>query len=71
MASGGKSKYKHQQLESLMLNILDNALKTEINDEKLLEQAERFVRDMKVIVEFHWINILVELEYIDYIFKKT
>ena len=39
MASGGKSKYKHQQLESLMLNILDNALKTEINDEKLKQVA--------------------------------
>ncbi len=44
MSSSGKSKYKHLQTESLMLNILNNTLKYEIIDEKLKNVSFTYVR---------------------------
>ena len=44
MAFSGKSKYKHLQKESLMLNILNNTLKCEIIDDKLKNVSFTYVR---------------------------
>ena len=39
MGFSGKSKYRHSQNEALMLNILNNCLKYEINDPELKKGA--------------------------------
>ena len=44
MGNSGKSKYRHNQNEALMLNILNNCLKYEINDPELKNASFTYVQ---------------------------